>query len=197
MRKKKFLTANVDKLLITFVVFLYFCAVITPHDMKKVVRTVWIGALSGLAFLAACTAKNGLTRSERKQLIKQRDEIQTLLNMREGSAIYGSPEVMMNYGLETMRMRNKLDSINFRLGENVDIEQSTEKLRKREKEVENFMKTKELRMRLESLMATIREREGSCVYGSPEIIEEYGRETRRMRQEAEEIRKQIEDIENE
>lgn len=184
-------------MLITFVVFLYFCAVITPHDMKKVVRTVWIGALSGLAFLAACTAKNGLTRSERKQLIKQRDEIQTLLNMREGSAIYGSPEVMMNYGLETMRMRNKLDSINFRLGENVDIEQSTEKLRKREKEVENFMKTKELRMRLESLMATIREREGSCVYGSPEIIEEYGRETRRMRQEAEEIRKQIEDIENE
>lgn len=197
MRKKKFLTANVDKLLITFVVFLYFCAVITPHDMKKVVRTVWIGALSGLAFLAACTAKNGLTRSERKQLIKQRDEIQTLLNMREGSAIYGSPEVMMNYGLETMRMRNKLDSINFRLGENVDIEQSTERLRKREKEVSNFMKTKELRMRLESLMATIREREGSCVYGSPEIIEEYGRETRRMRQEAEEIRKQIEDIENE
>lgn len=165
--------------------------------MKKIVRTVWIGALSGLAFLAACTAKNGLSRSERKQLIKQRDEIQTLLKMRESSAVYGSPEVMMNYGLQTMRMRNKLDSINFRLGENVDIEKSTEQLKKREKEVNNFMKTKELRMRLESLMATIREREGSCVYGSPEIIEEYGRETRRLRQEAEQIRKQIEDIENE
>lgn len=165
--------------------------------MKKIVRTVWIGALSGLAFLAACTAKNGLSRSERKQLIKQRDEIQTLLNMREGSAIYGSPEVMMNYGLETMRMRNKLDSINFRLGEDVDIEQSTEQLRKREKEVSNFMKTKELRMRLDGLMATIREREGSCVYGSPEIIEEYGRETRRLRQEAAKIQQQIEDIENE
>ena len=117
--------------------------------------------------------------------------------MREGSAVYGSPEVMMNYGLETMRMRNKLDSINFRLGEDVDIEQSTERLRKREKEVSNFMKTKELRMRLDGLMATIREREGSCVYGSPEIIEEYGRETRRLRQEAAKIQQQIEDIENE
>ena len=62
--------------------------------MKKVVRTVWIGALSGLAFLAACCSQNGLTRKERKQLIKERDSIQEILTRREGAAVYGSPEII-------------------------------------------------------------------------------------------------------
>lgn len=163
--------------------------------MKKIVRTICIGTLSGVAFLAACTAKNGLSRTERKQLIKERDNIMTILKMREGSAVYGSPEILQRYGLETLRLRNQLDSINYKLGEDVDIEASTQRFLNKQKEVEKFMRTKDLRMRLEALLNTIREREGSCVYGSPEIIEEYGRETNRMRQEASDLQRQIEELE--
>ena len=43
--------------------------------MKKVVRTVWISLLTGLAFLVACTCQNKLTRAERKQLRQERDSI--------------------------------------------------------------------------------------------------------------------------
>lgn len=156
--------------------------------MKKVVRTVWIGALSGLAFLAACcTTKGGLTKAERKQLVKERDSIQEILKKREMAAVYGSPEIIQRYGLETMRLRNQLDSINFKLGEDVDLENSA-------KQLEMKQQRYDLTQRLEQLRNAIRERESSCVYGSPEIIEEYGRETRRMRQEAEELEKQLQEL---
>ena len=166
--------------------------------MKKVVRTVWISALSGLAFLAACcTTKGGISKAERNQLVKERDSIQEILNRREMAAVYGSPEIIQSYGLETMRLRNQLDSINFKLGEDVDLEKSAQQLRDKEKRVEKMQKISGLRQRLEALQNTIREREGACVYGSPEIIEEYGRETQRLRQEAADLEKQIWEFENE
>ena len=43
--------------------------------MKKVVRTVWISLLTGLAFLVACTTPKGLTRAEKKQLKAERAEL--------------------------------------------------------------------------------------------------------------------------
>ena len=43
--------------------------------MKKVVRTVWISLLTGMAFLVACTGPGKLTRAEKKQLKKERTEI--------------------------------------------------------------------------------------------------------------------------
>jgi hypothetical protein len=166
--------------------------------MKKVVRTVWIGALSGLAFLAACcTTKGGISKAERKQLIKERDSIQEILSRREGAAIYGTPEMMQRYGLETLRLRNQLDSINYKLGEDVDLEKSAQQLREKEARIEKMQRINEMRDRLEVLRNTIREREGSCVYGSPEIIEEYGRETQRLRDEANELELQIREMENE
>ena len=166
--------------------------------MKKVVRTIWISALSGLAFLAACcTTKGGLTRAERKQLIHERDSIQEILKMREMAAVYGSPEIIQQYGLESMRLRNQLDSINYKLGEDVDLEKSAQQLKEKEQKVEKMKKITALRERLEILQNTIREREGSCVYGSPEIIQEYGAETRRLRREAAELEKQIEELKNE
>lgn len=42
----------------------------------------------------------------------------------------------------------------------------------------------ELQERLENLRATIREREMSCVYGSPEVMQSYSATTREMRHEA-------------
>jgi len=156
--------------------------------MKKVVRTIWISALSGLAFLGACcTTKGGLSKAERKQLVKERDSIQEILKMREMAAVYGSPTIIQNYGLETLRLRNQLDSINYRLGEDVDLEQSAQQYEMKKQRVE-------LTQRLEQLQNAIRDREGACVYGSPEVIEEYGRETQRMREEAAEIEKELEEL---
>ena len=148
--------------------------------MKKVVRTVWIGALSGLAFLAACCSQNGLTRKERRQLLKQRDSIQEILTRREGAAVYGSPEIIARYGAETYRLRSQLDSINYKLGEDVDLEKSARRVA--------------LQDRIVELQAALQRREGACVYGSPEIIEEYGRETQRMRDELQAVRKELKEL---
>lgn len=145
--------------------------------MKKVVRTVWIGALSGLAFLAACCSSKGLTRKERKQLVKTRDSLQEVLKMREMAAVYGSPEIIANYGAETCRLRCQLDSINARLGEDVDLEKSARRVA--------------LQERIAELQAALQRREGACVYGSPEIIQAYGSETQRLRDEVEAVRKEL------
>ena len=151
--------------------------------MKKVVRTVWIGTLSGLAFLAACCSAKGLSKAERKQLVKERDSIQEILTRREGAAVYGSPEIIARYGAETYRLRNQLDSINAKLGEDVDLEKSARRLA--------------LQERIVDLQAALQRREGACVYGSPEIIQEYGRETQRMRDELETVRKELRELNQE
>ena len=148
--------------------------------MKKVVRTVWISALSGLAFLAACCSTKGLSKAEKKQLERERDSIQDILTRREGAAVYGSPEIIANYAAETYRLRSQLDSINYKLGENVDLEKSARRVA--------------LQERIAELQAALQRREGACVYGSPEIIEEYGRETQRMRDEVEALRNELRDL---
>jgi len=161
----------------------YLCSVITPKKMKKIVRTVCIGALSGIAFLAACcTTKGGLTRAERKQLIRERDSLQAILSERESSCVYGSPEIIASYGLETDRLRCQLDSINAKLGEDVDLERSAQRFA--------------LKERIAELQVAIQRREGACVYGSPEIIQQYGEETQRLRDELEAARKELRDLDN-
>jgi hypothetical protein len=151
--------------------------------MKKVVRTVWISALSGLAFLAACCSQKGLTKAEKKQLERERDSIQDILTRREGAAVYGSPEIIANYAAETYRLRSQLDSINYKLGEDVDLVKSARRVA--------------LQERIAELQAALQRREGACVYGSPEIIEEYGRETQRMRDEITAIRKELNELNQE
>ena len=148
--------------------------------MKKVVRTVWISALSGLAFLAACCSTKGLSKAEKKQLEQDRDSIQEILTRREGAAVYGSPEIIARYGVENYRLQNQLDSINAKLGEDVDLEKSARRLA--------------LQERIADLQAALQRREGACVYGSPEVIEEYGKETQRMRDELEATRKELRDL---
>lgn len=86
--------------------------------MKKFGRTIWVGILAGLAFLGACGSNKGLTKAERTQLVKERDSIQEILTRREGACVYGSPEIIQAYGEETQRLRNQLNDINARLGEN-------------------------------------------------------------------------------
>ena len=151
--------------------------------MKKVVRTVWIGALSGLAFFAACCSAKGLSKAEKRQLEQERDSIQQILASREGAAVYGSPEIIARYGLETYRLQNQLDSINAKLGVEVDLEKSARRLA--------------LQERVAELQAALQRREGACVYGSPEIIEEYGKETQRMRDELKAVKKELKELNQE
>lgn len=150
--------------------------------MKKVVRTVWIGALSGLAFLGACCSSGGLSKKERKQLAKERDSIQSILNMREMAAVYGSPDILASYKAENYRLQNQLDSINAKLGKDVDLEKSAKRL--------------SLQQQIADLQKALQRREGACVYGSPEVIQQYGEETRRMRSDLEDLRNQLEELED-
>ena len=150
--------------------------------MKKVVRTVWICALSGLAFFTACCSSNGLTRAERKQLKHDRDSIQEILKMREMAAVYGSPVIIAEYGMETARLRYQLDSINSRLGKDVDVEKSRQRYA--------------MKQQLTELKRTLSSREGACVYGSPEVIQRYGEETQRLREQVEELENKIRELDN-
>ena len=95
---------------------MYFC-IVKRLIMKKFGRSIWIAVLSGVAFLAACVSNKGLTRAERAQLVKERDSIQEVLKSREGACVYGSPEIIKEFGDETNRLRQQLNSINQRLGE--------------------------------------------------------------------------------
>ncbi len=58
-------------------------------------------------------------------------------------------------------------------------------------------KKKELQQRLDSIRAILEEREFAEVYGPPEIIEEYRRETTRLRNVADSISKELEDLDHE
>ena len=130
------------------VIFRYFCPVITNLQMKKIVRTVWIGLLSGLAFLSAgCShrttsnlespkvnaelnemnaqldaieaqineKKAPFNEQRKAELMQRRESLQNTLKRREGSCIYGSPEVMQKYGEETQRLQNELNEVNAEL----------------------------------------------------------------------------------
>ncbi len=94
--------------------------------MKKVVRSVWICALSGLAFLGACCTQNGLTRKERKQLLKEREEVEMQLSKYKDDEI-DTPFIdeYMYRRSEKYALENKLDSINFCLGASIDLDRNT------------------------------------------------------------------------
>lgn len=220
--------------------------------MKKIVRIVWIGALSGLAFLAACLGPRGLSKAERKKLIEERDAIEKTL------AETPVVDTISMAFVETQERRyclmNKIDSINFRLGEDVDVARnvrrrelqlridsiyseifkdtysciygSPEMLEGRDEQYNAFkanqfseletellkakadleafeltdetyrtQRRQELESRLESLRNTIQERDDARVYGSPEVIQEYRRETQRLRQEADSLQQVIKTLE--
>ena len=126
--------------------------------MKKVVRTVWISALSGLAFLTACCTQNGLTRRERKQLVKEREEIMVELDRNRSYDMEGPLENFLGHKDNIYALENKLDSINFRLGDSIDLDR-------------NFRRRQILR-RIDSLNYLIENYSPPCIYGSPEMMEQ-------------------------
>lgn len=182
--------------------------------MKKVVRTVWISLLSGLAFLVACTSSKGLTRAERKQLKAERTD---LINQINQQSAYSSndPKVLYEIKQNEIGMRQRLNEIDQQLGNEEAIVENNAKMGIVYSEMDSLVKVinaevgpcvygppttdrrAELQNRLDQLLQAIQKRESSCVYGSPEIIQRYGEETRRMRQEADSIQQEINKLDNE
>ena len=193
--------------------------------MKKVVRTVWISLLTGLAFLVACTTPKGLTRAEKKQLKAERAELVAQID-RQVAIEAGDPRAALELREEELQLRERLVAIDLRLGDQeslnrnnmeiTELQQKVDSLRRVIDDLENnviepcvygpppvdnpvFLNEKEqqrheLMDRLEVLQNTIRRREGACVYGSPEVLQKYKEETNRLRQEAKDIEKQLEEL---
>ena len=163
--------------------------------MKKVVRIVWIGALSGLAFLAACCSSKGLTKAEKKQLKRDRDSIQQILDMHWMSSIEAcNPVDSAEFQLESDRLQYQIDSINYRLGTRVNIDESKQLLENSKQKVEMYNDCNFLVKRIGELRAALQRREGACIYGSPEVIQEYGKKTQEMRDELKALENQLEKL---
>ena len=193
--------------------------------MKKVVRTVWISLLSGLAFLVACTSPKGLTRAEKKQLKAERTGLTQMLEA-HSMVTSDDPRQLMGLREDELNLRMRLLDIEVRLRDEKGVNQNNERiyqvqadidsLRRVIEDLENNViepcvygpapvdepanlsekdqKRLELENRLGVLMQTIKRREGACVYGSPEVLQKYKEETNRLRQEAKDIEKQLEEL---
>ena len=160
--------------------------------MKKVVRIVWIGALTGLAFLVACCSTKGLTRAEKKQLKRDRDSIQQVLDMHWMVTPENNPVARAEFEMESNRLQYQIDSINYRLGKKVDMDESKQRLEQSKQAVEMNKDRGVLQQRIEELRMALQRREGACVYGSPEVIQEYGKKTQEMRDELKALEDQLE-----
>ena len=55
----------------------------------------------------------------------------------------------------------------------------------------------QLQQRLDSIRAIVEERQNSEIYGPPEMMEEYARETKRLQVEADSIAKELENLSHE
>lgn len=188
--------------------------------MKKVVRSVWICALTGLAFLAACISQNGLTRAQRRHLTKERDalvvRIDQLENMMvEGTVDYGLLEEEISCYYELAYINRQLtgveDTVSLKKWREIyDIiwdrpipvlygSPTTDSL-STESEViiidEKYQRRLELERKLNAINETLNGREGATLYGSPEFIQSYDEETRRIKQEAKQIQQQLKDLDN-
>ena len=135
--------------------------------MKKVVRTVWISLLSGLAFLAACT---GIKNSVKDNKFE---------------ALYGSPEVNA-----PAANQESIDEMNARL---YRIEQRINEM----KNPDGQDRRTQLQQQLDSINNILKRREGACIYGSPEVMEKYRNETLRLHREASKLQQELEDLDKE
>ena len=152
--------------------------------MKKVVRTVWIGALSGLAFLTACCSAKGLSKAERKQLVQERNEVMMELDRTRNYEVEGSLDEFMGHKDDIYALENRLDAINSRLGDSIDLDRN--------------IRRRQILRRIDSLDYLIKNYIPPCIYGSPEMMEQGGArvytELDRMEDELKTARKELEDL---
>ena len=183
--------------------------------MKKVVRYVWISLLTGIAFLVACTTQGRLSRSERKQLIKERDSIEANLK----SAVKPSDKELkelMNYKQWEVSQQLRLQDINQLLLDKEALLENQTAIERINGEIKTLAKIIEesipapvygppseldsnslkqerllrLKEKRKAILNTIKEMEGARVYGSPEVMSQ-------RRTKKEELRKQLNEVEEE
>jgi uncharacterized coiled-coil DUF342 family protein len=201
--------------------------------MKKVVRTVWISLLSGLAFLVACTSGHRLTRSQKKSLKEERTSlINSIEIIHQNTANISDPEVLLAAKNDEINLLYQIDEIDgllkdkdaqqedarrlgITLGQIDSLQQAIQNKPKDDDIIPPCvygpppadspqMHRRELMERLtdlgdqyNKLKAALKRREGACVYGSPEVIERYKKETNRLRHEADSISQEIQNVEDE
>lgn len=169
--------------------------------MGRWFRKIWIGLLSGAAALTACSLfspppcyygppppssdEDSITtpvKNDRREMLQKRiDAIRGILEERRFSEVYGSPEVMEAFEEENARLQAEADSLEQELIR-MDV---------------RYQRRRDLEQKLESIRNTIEEREGSRVYGSPEIIKEYKRKTQLLKEEAATLEAELEALEKE
>ena len=83
--------------------------------MKRAFNKVWIGTLTIVALIVgACCSNRGAddpNKMTKKQLKERIAELKAIVEDREMSCVYGSPEIIAKYGEETRRLRQELDSL--------------------------------------------------------------------------------------
>ena len=86
--------------------------------MKKSFKKTWIGVLTVATLIvgACCTHKTiGDQKMSKKELKARIAELKAIVEEREMSCVYGSPEVIERYGYETGQLRHELDSLQHEL----------------------------------------------------------------------------------
>ncbi len=190
--------------------------------MKKIVRTVWIGVLTGVAFLAACTTHSRLSKAERKQLRSERSSIEESLSQTVNPNAE-DPKQQMEYHLWEMSQRQRLNEINEILGDTVALKQNQNAMGAIKHEMDSlsilidqethpllygppinddFNTTKEQRrneliQKINDIRRILQRREGACIYGSPEVMERYKQETQELRKQQAELEQALHDLDNE
>ena len=129
--------------------------------MKKVVRTVWISLLSGLAFLVACTSPKGLTRAEKKQLKAERTELTHMLEAHE-MVTSDDPRQLVGIREDELNLRMRLLDIEVRLRDEKGLNQNNERIYQIQADIDS------LRRVIEDLENNVIE---PCVYGPPPVDE--------------------------
>lgn len=81
--------------------------------MKSVFKKLWVGVLAVAAMVAgACCSSKGIDGKPSKKELKARiAQLKSTIEDREMSCVYGSPEIIAEYGQETARLRRELDSL--------------------------------------------------------------------------------------
>ena len=84
--------------------------------MKKTLRKVWIGVLASAALVVGACSSNKTVeingqKMTKKELQARVDELKAIVEEREMSCVYGSPEIIAEYGRETNRLRDELNQL--------------------------------------------------------------------------------------
>lgn len=128
------------------------------------------------------TSTNDTITAQRAEVQRRLEELRKVIEEREMSCVYGSPEIIQRYGEETQRLRSEADSLQNLLDNGYGASNGKKKI-------------SELKKHLKELESVINDRETSEVYGSPEVMDSYNAETQELRREAAEIQRQIDELE--